>query len=111
MIKIVCVCFFFHFLSSGNRADDIYSFGEIIIQLITKKERTYSIGASVPWRIGDWAMRTYHTQKLLHPQLARTGCSKEAADAITALGLDCVNPQPSDRPTIADVLHKLAHLS
>ncbi|XP_057990321.1 probable serine/threonine-protein kinase PBL28 [Hevea brasiliensis] len=98
--------------SSGSKTDDIYSFGEIILQLITKEKITYiEANCSVPWRIGDSAIRNYPTQKLLHVKLERTGCSEEAAKAITELGLECVKPQPQDRPTIAQVIDKLAYLS
>ncbi|KAF2320575.1 hypothetical protein GH714_028411 [Hevea brasiliensis] len=96
-------------IEDGSKAEDIYSFGEILLQLIAKNEKNYYIGTTR--RIGDWARENYPQIKLLHAILEKTGCSRKAAAAITELGLECVEPHPSDRPTIAQVLAKLAYLS
>ncbi|KAJ8764768.1 hypothetical protein K2173_009168 [Erythroxylum novogranatense] len=95
----------------GSKPNDIYSLGVIILQMIMKERIVRFPGSSMQVHISDWARSSYDIKgDAVNEKLKRKGCTKTAAKAITELGLDCVSDNPLERPTIAQVLERLAKL-
>ncbi|XP_065870396.1 receptor like protein kinase S.2-like isoform X2 [Euphorbia lathyris] len=109
---------------SGKRSSDIYSFGMMILRLITKNENGFG-ECNYTWKVVDWAAKTHRRKgHLVSEKLISTGCSIDAAISITKIGFRCVKHEivdlpklglycddsshPSQCPTIAQILQMLA---
>ncbi|KAJ8769033.1 hypothetical protein K2173_024029 [Erythroxylum novogranatense] len=98
--------------AAGTKPNDIYSLGVVILQLIMKEEKVTVPGSVASNHIRDWARSSYDSERkhAVDQKLIQKGCRRQAARAITLLGLDCVSDNTEERPTIAQVLLRLGDL-
>ncbi|KAJ8769042.1 hypothetical protein K2173_024038 [Erythroxylum novogranatense] len=98
--------------AAGTKPNDIYSLGVVILQLIMKEEKVTVPGSGASSHIMDWARSSYNSERkhAVDQKLIKKGCCRQAARAITLLGLECVSDNTRERPTIAQVLRRLGDL-
>ncbi|XP_066379669.1 L-type lectin-domain containing receptor kinase IX.2-like [Miscanthus floridulus] len=100
----------------ATRQTDIYAFGVLILEIVTGKKN----GDVVPDddHITDWVWRLHREGKLLEAahgvltaeegrQLDLDDDVVDEAKRLLVLGLACTNPNPSDRPSMVEVVQVL----
>jgi interleukin-1 receptor-associated kinase 1 len=101
----------------ATRQTDIYAFGVLILEIVTGKKN----GDVVPDddHITDWVWRLHREGKLLeaahgvltveedYHQLGLDDDVVDEAKRLLLLGLACTNPNPSDRPSMVEVVQVL----
>ncbi|OMO63590.1 hypothetical protein COLO4_32314 [Corchorus olitorius] len=107
-----------HFLLTGGEGDaykwnDVYSFGVILVELITKRitsEDELSEGVKAT---DDWAKEEYKPGFSLACQSMQNEAGYDPSDGlmITELAMQCIEKWPPKRPVIETVVERLENLS
>ncbi|XP_044471797.1 receptor-like protein kinase 5 [Mangifera indica] len=87
-----------------NEKIDIYSFGVVLLELVTGKEPNKGDEYS---NLAEWAWRHYAEEKpieeVFDPEINEADCLKQMT-TVCKLGLRCTSNSPNDRPSMKDVL-------
>lgn len=93
---------------------DIYSFGVLILELLTGKAPTHAgsneDGVDLP-RWVQSVVREEWTNELFDPELLRYQNVEEEMVQLLQLAIDCVAQYPDNRPSMTDVSHRIEDLS
>lgn len=90
----------------ATRETDIYAFDVVVLEIVTGR-RALDRDVSSEGHITDWIWRFHWEGKLLDavdPVLAMVGFDDDDAKRLMLLGLACTNPNPSDRPSMTEVV-------
>lgn len=92
----------------ATRQTDVYAFGVLVLEVVTGRRSLGKADAEFPLLV-DWVWWLHQEGRLLEAvdvELRASEMEFEADDAarLLLLGLSCSNPNPSDRPTLANVL-------
>uniref|UniRef100_A0A251SMN1 non-specific serine/threonine protein kinase n=1 Tax=Helianthus annuus TaxID=4232 RepID=A0A251SMN1_HELAN len=99
----------YNFTCPFNEKNDIYSFGVVIMEIITGKIPMEFVEFSRKEYLVEWVKSKVCDQKLddiVDPSLQEVPSSKELK-RILLIALRCVDPEVENRPTIGDVIHML----
>ncbi|KAL6953915.1 hypothetical protein U1Q18_044057 [Sarracenia purpurea var. burkii] len=90
------------YLLDGKLTDksDVYAFGVVLLELLLGRKPVEKLAPSQCQSIVTWAM----------PQLTDRSKLPNIVDPVAAVAVLCVQPEPSYRPLIMDVLHSLVPL-
>ncbi|XBI96445.1 hypothetical protein VPH35_032728 [Triticum aestivum] len=96
----------------ATRQTDVYAFGVLVLEVVTGRRSLGKADDEFPLLV-DWAWWLHQEGRLLEAVDAELRASEAGFDADDAarlllLGLSCSNPNPSDRPTLANVLQVVA---
>ncbi|VAH80028.1 unnamed protein product [Triticum turgidum subsp. durum] len=96
----------------ATRETDIYAFGVVVLEIVTGRR---ALDRDVPseGHITDWIWRFHWEEKLLDamdPVLAMAGFDDDDAKRLMLLGLACTNPNPSNRPSMVEVVQVITKL-
>ncbi|XP_048568162.1 probable L-type lectin-domain containing receptor kinase S.5 [Triticum urartu] len=96
----------------ATRETDIYAFGVVVLEIVTGRR---ALDRDVPseGHITDWIWRFHWEGKLLDamdPVLAIAGFDDDDAKRLMLLGLACTNPNPSNRPSMLEVVQVITKL-
>lgn len=97
----------------ATRQSDIYAFGVLVLEIVTGKK-----SGDVPPdddHITDWIWRLHREGKLLEAVdsgvLVTDDSQQDEAKCLLLLGLACTNPNPYDRPSMAEVVQIITKLA
>jgi len=101
----------------ATRQTDIYAFGVLILEVVTGKKNG-DVGPDDD-HITDWVWRLHREGELLEAaRSVLTAADRQPDDVVVdeakrllLLGLACTNPNPSDRPSMAEVVQVLTKLA
>ncbi|KAJ0856218.1 putative protein kinase RLK-Pelle-RLCK-V family [Helianthus annuus] len=99
----------YNFTCPFNEKNDIYSFGVVIMEIITGKTPMEFVEFGRKEYLVEWVKSKVCDQKLddiADPSLQEVPSSKELK-RILLIALRCVDPEVENRPTIGDVIHML----
>ncbi|KAL9994079.1 putative protein kinase RLK-Pelle-RLCK-V family [Helianthus debilis subsp. tardiflorus] len=99
----------YNFTCPFNEKNDIYSFGVVIMEIITGKIPMEFVEFGRKEYLVEWVKSKVCDQKLddiVDPSLQEMPSSKELK-RILLIALRCVDPEVENRPTIGDVIHML----
>ncbi|KAK3012913.1 hypothetical protein RJ639_008327 [Escallonia herrerae] len=108
----------FHYYGKWSTKSDIFAFGVLLLNLITKRvDRQEERGSDRPF-VYEWAQKVYDddTGKLSRRSLVHGSLEadplyiKTDGAKITKLAIQCVEDDPKDRPTIKQVVRSLMKL-
>lgn len=96
----------------ATRQTDVYAFGVLVLEVVTGRRSLGKADDEFPLLV-DWVWWLHQEGRLLEAVDAELRSSEAGFDADDAarlllLGLSCSNPNPSDRPTLANVLQVVA---
>ncbi|KAL9151219.1 hypothetical protein ABFS82_11G039300 [Erythranthe guttata] len=89
---------------------DVYSFGVILLQLVTARPAVESSRSSTHSHIIHWASPSIEkgrVEDIIDTNLLVQGCNMEIMLKIGQLGLRCVVKEPKERPTMTQVWQEL----
>ncbi|KAG8367504.1 hypothetical protein BUALT_Bualt16G0078800 [Buddleja alternifolia] len=89
---------------------DVYSFGVILLQLITARPAVESSRSNSNSHIIDWARNSIEKgsiEDILDANLLMEGCNMEMMLKMGEIGLRCVVKVPKERPTMTQVWQEL----
>lgn len=90
-----------------NEKIDIYSFGVVLLELVTGREANYGDEHT---SLSEWTWRHYAEEKpftdAFDPEI-KDPCYLEEMTTVYRLGLICTSPSPSSRPSMKEVLQIL----
>ncbi|KAJ4824248.1 hypothetical protein Tsubulata_027848 [Turnera subulata] len=99
---------------------DVFSYGVLLLQLVSKVEDLQKVGTGDKQTIFDWAWREYKSQKsgssklnfsLVHPSLESDSLfNYDDGVKVTKLALQCVHNDPRKRPSMKQVYSHLVKL-
>ncbi|MFS8013643.1 putative protein kinase RLK-Pelle-RLCK-V family [Helianthus anomalus] len=99
----------YNFTCPFNEKNDIYSFGVVIMEIITGKIPMEFVKFGRKEYLVEWVKSKVCDQELddiVDPSLQEVPSSKELK-RILLIALRCVDPEVENRPTIGDVIHML----
>ncbi|KAK3033313.1 hypothetical protein RJ639_033781 [Escallonia herrerae] len=108
----------FHYYGKWSTKSDIFAFGVLLLNLITKRvDRQEERESDKPF-VYEWAQKVYddNTSKLSRRSLVHGSLEadplyiKTDGAKITKLAIQCVEDDPQDRPTIKQVVRSLMKL-
>ncbi|KAJ1271377.1 hypothetical protein BS78_06G123900 [Paspalum vaginatum] len=97
----------------GSQKGDVYSFGVLLLELLTGKEPTHAVlhdeGVDLPrWARSvvkeEWTSEVFDTELLRHP-----GAEDEMVEMLR-LALDCTVPAPDQRPAMPEIVARIEEL-
>nr|CAB3484072.1 unnamed protein product [Digitaria exilis] len=95
----------------ATRKTDIYAFGVLILEIVTGR-RAISVFQDTFQLLNDWVWRLHRDGRLLEAVDKKVVSSEEydadGAIRLLLLGLACTNPNPLDRPSMAEVVQVVA---
>uniref|UniRef100_A0A0D9XVH9 Protein kinase domain-containing protein n=1 Tax=Leersia perrieri TaxID=77586 RepID=A0A0D9XVH9_9ORYZ len=104
------------YVKTGNITEksDAYSFGFVLMELITRKKAQYN-GTSVQpdfvkYYTDDDARRNMYDQDMLYTSDLETARCMECLDTMAAIAIWCLKDDVDERPTMAEALEKLKQL-
>ncbi|KAK4431377.1 putative inactive receptor kinase [Sesamum alatum] len=97
-------------MKKTSQASDIYSFGVLLIELLSGRSPLHSTGRHQTFI--DWALhhaRDEWTSLVFDKKLLKDHLVKQAMWKILAVALSCVEKIPEERPTMAEVVDMLEY--
>ncbi|KAK9060873.1 hypothetical protein SSX86_018053 [Deinandra increscens subsp. villosa] len=97
------------FTHNFNEKSDIYSFGVLIMEIITGRMPIEIVEFGRKEYLVEWLKSKVRDQKMddiIDPNLAEVPSLKELK-RIILIALRCVDPEVENRPTIGDIIHML----
>ncbi|MED6222077.1 hypothetical protein PIB30_060956 [Stylosanthes scabra] len=92
---------------------DVYSFGVVLLEVLTGKAPTHALlneeGVDLP-RWVQSVVREEWTCEVFDAELLRHQSVEEDMVELLQLGVDCTAPYPDNRPSIAQVRHRIEEL-
>ncbi|VFQ73193.1 unnamed protein product [Cuscuta campestris] len=94
-----------------NEKIDIYSFGVVLLELVTGKEPMFTAGGEEHASLVEWAYH-HHSEKtaideILDAEIQKPKLFQEDLKTVFILGLACTNRSPSNRPSMKEVVQIL----
>lgn len=97
---------------------DVFSFGVIIMEVITKRRPTGLTEEGLPITLRQLVQKAYSggginsLMKIMDPHLTPyVKAKQELVEGLVTLALSCTNTEPEDRPNMEQVLSSLSKLS
>jgi serine/threonine protein kinase len=95
----------------ATRQTDVYAFGVLILEVVTEKRSLGMADSTFPLLL-DWVWWLHGEGRLLEAmddEVAGTGeFDSNDATRLLLLGLACCNPNPSDRPSMVEVVQVIS---
>ncbi|KAK6946583.1 Serine-threonine/tyrosine-protein kinase, catalytic domain [Dillenia turbinata] len=90
---------------------DVYSFGVVLLELLTGKRPTDEAFIEEGTKLVTWVKTVVHEKKEEHA-LDRNleSCPVDEVNNVFSIALTCLQPEPSDRPTMAEVVKMLEQI-
>ncbi|KAM3208763.1 hypothetical protein ACQJBY_063444 [Aegilops geniculata] len=97
----------------ATRETDVYAFGVVVLEIVTGKP---ALHRDVPSDniMPDWVWQLHREGELINAVdgvLAAAGFDADDARRLLLLGLACTNPNPADRPSMAEVVRVVTKLA
>ncbi|WVZ85975.1 hypothetical protein U9M48_032828 [Paspalum notatum var. saurae] len=98
----------------GSQKGDVYSFGVLLLELLTGKAPTHAVlhdeGVDLPrWARSvvkeEWTSEVFDTELLRHP-----GAEDEMVDMLR-LAMDCTVPAPDQRPAMPEIVARIEEIA
>lgn len=105
-MSLICVAEY-AYTTKVNEKIDIYSFGVVLLELVTGREANYGDEHT---SLADWAWRHYAEDKPIIDALDKEivePCYLEEMTTVYRLALICTSTLPSSRPSMKEVLQIL----
>ncbi|KAF8408924.1 hypothetical protein HHK36_004994 [Tetracentron sinense] len=90
---------------------DVYSFGVVLLELLTGKRPTDESFIEEGTKLVTWVKAVVHEKREEHVLDSRLECSPiDEVNNVFTVALMCLEPEPSKRPTMAEVLKMLEQI-
>lgn len=96
-----------------TQASDVYSFGIVLLELLTGKSPVHGQGSDEVIHLVRWVqsvVREEWTGEVFDVELLRYSNIEEEMVAVLQIGLNCVTRMPEQRPKIGDVVKMLEEM-
>lgn len=99
--------------ATKSKASDVYSYGVVLLELITRKKPSdpsfMEVGSIMGWVWSVWS-ETQEIERIVDPRLEEELVDSERREQIKQVlmvALRCTEKEPNKRPTMRDVVNHL----